>query len=156
MDIGFDLGLDVGVLIAAGVAAGRYFWVSFSNRRAVRWALYAEMSALGELISRRMFIEALNGCAAQIKNGEAVAFNFQVTVPKDYNTVYLTHVAQLGSLNKRETMAVVRFYQLVDSAIADVAPTGVLAEANDNPEAFEETAKILEDAMAILTSLKPK
>ena len=79
-----------------------------------------------------------------------------MVVPEGYNIVYRNHVTKLGTLKGHETRDVVRFYQLIDSAIADVAEGGALGSGSDDPAAFREAAEVLTQATALARSLNAK
>lgn len=150
-----EFGLDFAAIAVALGAGIRYLHTSYKDRNAVRLALIAEITALADLIEIREYVKGLLEAATAVEaSGEGLTFT--VVVPEGYNIVYRTHVTKLGTLRGHETMDVVRFYQLVDSAISDVSKEGALGIGSDNPEAFREAAEVLNQATALARSLNVK
>lgn len=135
----------------------------------VKASLFAEVAALIEIVERRQFLPGLREkeeiltarktSAPQIFPSDAGNVSFQVLIDSQYSRVYQGNVSRLGVLTAEEATQIVRFHQLADSVRLDVIPGGVLAKGTSNPEAFRETADLLETALDIgraLVGPKPK
>lgn len=150
------------VALVTGVTAagGPYLiWLkqAKSERRSVRAALLAEVSALIEIVEIRGYLRDLRAAEAALSNLEqwqldtlsSSDFQFQVPIGEHYNRVYQSNVNRLGSLSAREARMVVRFYQLADSVKADISEGGVLFIGSLDAEDFKDAADILETAMEL-------
>ncbi|WP_421547651.1 hypothetical protein [Pseudomonas sp. QD4] len=135
----------------------------------VKASLFAEVSAIVEIVERRLILEGLRAnekllrlhlsCLTELSEREKGSKSFEVHIDNQYNRVYQGNVSKLGVLTAEDAKEIVRFYQLVDSARLDVVPGGFLAKGTKNPDNFKQTADLLEMALGIgrtLTAPVPK
>jgi len=135
----------------------------------VKASLFAEIAALVEIVERRNYLPSLREYEAQLRaqstspysafQVEKGRMSFVVHIDSQFNRVYQGNVSKLGVLTAEDAKQIVRFHQLADSVRLDVMPDGFLAKGTQDPEAFKETADLLEMAMEIgraLTTSEPK
>ncbi|MGY2275727.1 MULTISPECIES: hypothetical protein [Pseudomonas] len=131
------------------------------ERKSVRAALFAEVSALIELVERRHYLNDMKRYEAfllpltrrELDELNPDDFKYPITVGEHYNRVYQANVSRLGILSAVEARQIVRFYQLADSVRADVSPGGPLYSGTTNRQSYTEAIGILEDAIEIGTAL---
>jgi len=148
-------------LVTGVTAASGPYWVwrrqAESERRSVRAALLAEVSALVEIVEIRGYLRDLREAEEFLsklvpEQLEAIPREdrqYAVPVGEHYNRVYQSNVNRLGSLSAEEARMVVRFYQLIDSVRADITEGGVLCDGDPEAEDFKDAADVLEEAMAL-------
>ncbi|MBX6032261.1 hypothetical protein ISE67_16290 [Pseudomonas aeruginosa] len=150
-------------LIGAAAGAGPTLYLHLSGvrreRRAVKAAILAEIRALVELIERRGYLSDARkerqtlslrlARATPFTQQEVAEVFFQVLVPPDYNLIYRENATRLGCLEPGEAAQVVKFYQLIQSVIADVTPGGLLYEGTRDVGQIDQTLTIFEEAMQV-------
>lgn len=157
-----DSGLQVAFSTMAGAAllsAIQYWWTWWSDRRAVRLALMAEILALTEVAKSRRYVEELIQTADEIEQGslkDGELQQYAVSVSGGQSRIYEAHITRLGCLPAGEVQQVVRFYQLIDSVILDVTEGGALYQGTRDPSGFREAATLLSSALLIADSLSAK
>ena len=135
----------------------------------VKASLFAEVAALVEIVERRKYVQSLRAYEELLRAQLASPYSafhkdqgskrFEVHLDSQFNRVYQGNVSKLGVLTAEDAKQIVRFHQLADSVRLDVMPGGFLAKGTENPEAFKETAELLEMALDIgraLTASEPK
>jgi hypothetical protein len=163
----------VGVVSAFAALVGPVrLWKKQMKRESdsVRASLFAEVEALVEIVDRRGYLFSLRAIEAKLRVRQSssvyTAFQnnqgsepFQVLIDSQFNRVYQGNVSKLGVLRAEDAKQIVRFHQLADSVRLDVIPGGLLARGTSDPEAFKETADLLQTALDIgraLTVSKPE
>ncbi|HBO4442103.1 hypothetical protein OPY27_03125 [Pseudomonas aeruginosa] len=150
-------------LIGAAAGAGPTLYLHLSGvrreRQAVRAAILAEIRALVDLIERRGYLshvrteyQTLSLSLAMVTpftQQEVAEASLRVLVPPDYNLIYRENATRLGCLEPGEAAQVVKFYQLIQSVIADVTPGGLLYEGTREARQISETLAIFEEAMRV-------
>ncbi|WP_282412279.1 hypothetical protein [Pseudomonas sp. PS01299] len=154
------------VALVSGVVAIKaplLLWKRQSERESasVKAALFAEVSALVEIVERRGFIDALRERQATLASRQASAQRtsdvapefYEVLIDNQFNRVYQANLTRFGVLTVEEAGQLVRFHQFADSVRLDVIPGGGLAVGTNNPDLFQEAADLLQTAMEIGYSL---
>ncbi|HFF2084749.1 hypothetical protein ABL980_03665 [Pseudomonas aeruginosa] len=150
-------------LIGAAAGAGPTLYLHLSGvrreRQAVRAAILAEIRALVDLIERRGYLSHVRteyqtlslslAMATPFTQQEVAEASLRVLVPPDYNLIYRENATRLGCLEPDEAAQVVKFYQLIQSVIADVTPGGLLYEGTREARQISETLAIFEEAMRV-------
>jgi len=116
------------------------------HRDAVRTALIAEVKAMAKIALARNYLQYLS-------NGEKGFGRLSISIPDNYNPVYIANVQHVGMLPQGDAELIVTFHQYIQSVLEDVAPGGVLAQDLASREAFAETRKILKEAIDLAALL---
>ncbi|WP_282339374.1 hypothetical protein [Pseudomonas sp. PS02288] len=138
---------------ATGVIGPLFLSAQQARREAqtVRAAILAEVSALLEVIEDRGYLYGLQESQGELLTSEPDqhVIQAQVAITDSYKSVYQAFISRLGALTPQEASLAVRFYQLIEAVRTDVAPGGVLYEGSSEPADFEETARLLNKAIAV-------
>jgi len=150
-------------LIGAGAGALPPLYLHMNGvgreRSAVRAAILAEVTALIDLIDRRGYLSGMNFELSdeELQSADAtqeeVTYFYRVIVPADYNLIYRENASRLGCLKVDEAAEVVKFYQLLQSVVADVTPGGYLHEGTTDLVQIRETIAIFSAAIETGTRL---
>lgn len=154
----------VGVALVSALAGigGAYLnsnRIAKQESRSVRAAILAEVAALVELAERRAYLPELRGMAEgarafyQENPDSTDSFTLSIPLSENYNRIFAQNAQRIGVLSENEARQVVRFYQLVDSLLADVKEGGVLYDGTKNADEFDAAANVLEAALEIAHSL---
>ena len=128
-------------------------WTRRQEKKSVRAAILAEVSALAEIVRDRRYVETLltieqnlmlRRQGAPFSPSSVEGYTLQVAVPLDYNLMYRANSERLGSLKPQEASKVVYFYQLIQSVVVDVGPGGRAHDGSNDPLMFRETRLMLE------------
>lgn len=114
----------------------------------VRSALIAEVEALLTIIEHRKYLDSMRQVEQALKNSGGT-FKFCVKVPDHYSRVYQSHIERIGVIDPRLASKIIRFHQLLDSIVQDIAPGGLIAEEGGSAEAFEQLVRIAEAAVTL-------
>lgn len=148
--------------LGASIPVFLHFYGLRRERKSVRAALLAEISALAQLIQLQGYEQeiwneleqAKQRWAAQTHPDDDVApLVYVVPVPETYNLIYRENVSRLGSLSPNDAAQVVMFYQVVQSVVVDVSEKGYLGSGTYNAVQVESTIKMLGQAVRIAEAL---
>ncbi|MBD8604723.1 hypothetical protein IFT80_18965 [Pseudomonas sp. CFBP 8771] len=142
----------IGLAIPATLAAIGWWWQRRQDRRSVRVAIVAEVLALKDIAEEREYYSGLIQMAEHLESiprERRENASLQVRVHEHYRRVYTANIDKVGYLTPRDAQLVVRFYQYVDSVVADVTEGGAIYEGTSDPLAYREAAAILHKAMAV-------
>jgi hypothetical protein len=117
--------------------------------KAVTCAVTTEVETTIFLIEKRRYIDHIQSILLALRDGRLKSSTFQVIVPNDYCPIYKSHLSQVGLLPDAIRGDVVAFYQLIEAAIADVRPGGMLAENECGEDAFQQLLDIVQQARTI-------
>lgn len=111
------------------------------ERKAVRGAILAEISAIATTIRQRGYVSFLK--RAMREPGRMA----RIKVPDDYFMVYRGNLDKIGLLPRHEASRILSFYHDVQSVIQDVTEGGVLYEGGASTVAFLEAIDLLQSAL---------
>lgn len=123
------------------------------DREATKAAIIAEVSALASIIEKRMYRESLEAVAMEVEATNE-ACSLHVPVPAHYCRVYEANVSSIGLMPAEQAKQVVRFYQLIDSVIADVSKGGAIAGGTNDPNAFRIARDFLNEAVVLAATIE--
>jgi hypothetical protein len=146
----------IGILGAIGGALAAFF-PSFWNARlqerqlkhSVAVQLYAEIQATLRVERHRGYIAGLRNIVALFDRGEISSSSYKVEVADERFPIYKANIQHLGKLEPRLQQKIVFLYQLVEAAIQDMKPGGLLNATEVGREPFAELLEILLNARAI-------
>lgn len=141
--------------VIIGLVGG--WWRRYSERRSVRYALFAEIQALALIIRERSYLEWLKETVKEFERGDykdGQTVSMQVSVDPSYCRVYAALTSSLGSLSAGAAQLVVTFYQFIDSVVRDISPGGPIYEGTSKASHFKEAAEILSKALMIAEELQ--
>ncbi len=116
----------------------------------MRVAIVAEVLALRKIAVERDYHAGLVEMGHQLlvmPEDERSKASLQVRISQHYCRVYVANLGKLGYLSPEDAQLVVSFYQFVDSVVQDVIEGGIIYEGTNSPEAFKETANVLQFAL---------
>lgn len=138
-------------------------WTRRNEKKSVRAAILAEVSALAEIVRDRDYIGTLEKMerdlslrrqCAPFAEDSVEGYSLQVVVPPDYNLMYRANSEKLGALKPLEATRVVYFYQLIQSVAVDMGPGGAAHDGTNDPAVFRESRLMLEKALLIADQLR--
>lgn len=146
----------VGALGAIGGALATFFpsfWHTKLQERNLRHSvavqLYSEIQASLRLEQHRGYIENLRAIVEQFDRGEISSCSYQVQVAEERFPIYKANIQHLGKLNPRLQQKIVLLYQLVEAAIQDMRPGGLLNATKVGRKPFAELLEILSTARRV-------
>jgi len=117
-----------GALIGAGIPiAGKFFsdWRErVRSRKAVASQLFAEITAILDIVSTRKYLEFVSGIVQQITPTNGVG-TLQIQVSDDVMIIYRANLDNLHLLDRDVQVKVVKFYRYLSALIEDVKPGGL-------------------------------
>ncbi|WP_417437016.1 hypothetical protein [Idiomarina abyssalis] len=119
------------------------------EKRSVEVAIVSEISALLEVIERRMYVHDLEKEIDYLKKNPDKKVQFAVKVPAHYSQVYQQHISKIGLLHPELSAKIIRFHQLIDSVVQDIATDGVVANAGGDLKTLGELLEIFESAVTV-------
>ena len=129
----------------------------FRNKREskkIEASLIAEIKALVEVADARKYLAAMEQVCKYLQSqAQGATYQMTVNVPKEYSRIYQANAHQIGLIQTKVAVDIVRFRQLIDAVAQDVRPEGLLSNGAQL-EAFTETAEILRSALGIGRTLQ--
>lgn len=101
------------------------------------------------LLKMRRYVEDVGRIAASIQTGEVPASTFEVMVPEDFSPIYKANRARVGLLPTSIRNDVVEFHQLIEAAIADIRPGGLMAVRQCGHREFSDLLAIMTAAVRL-------
>lgn len=101
------------------------------------------------LIERREYVPDLKEEIDYLKQNPDKKVQFAVKVPAHYSQVYQQHISKIGLLHPELSAKIIRFHQLIDSVVQDVATDGVVADAGGDLKTLGELLTIFESAVTV-------
>lgn len=86
---------------------------------------------------------------AAFDRGESKVAFYVVHIPEDHFVIFKANLPYLGKLDPRVQQNIVLLYQLLEAAVQDMKPGGLLNNGNAGRSAFVELLKILEEVWKI-------
>ena len=115
----------------------------------VEASLIAEISALVDIAGERKYLDSIGDVISHLKTQPAGAtYAFQVNVPAHYSRIYQDNAHRIGLIDKDRAADIVRFHQLIDAVVQDIAHGGIIFEGAPLA-AFEENHQILSRGLAL-------
>lgn len=140
----------ISALSAIGGALAAFFpayWHSQLQERQLRQSvavqLYSEIKASLQLERHRGYIASLREIVSRFDSGEIASATYQVQVTVDRFPIYKSNLAHLGKLDPSLQQKIVLLYQLLEAAIQDMQPGGLLNATQVGREPFAELLEIL-------------
>lgn len=119
------------------------------EKRSVEIAIVSEVSALLEVIERREYVHDLKKEIDYLKQNPHEKVQFAVKVPAHYSQVYQQHIFKIGLLHPELSAKIIRFHQLIDSVVQDIATDVVVADAGGDLKTLGELLTIFESAVTV-------
>ena len=116
---------------------------------AVTGAIATEIKVTLELLAKRRYVETIEKQLADLRSGKSTGATFQVMIPDDYSPIYKSHLDKVGLLPACIRNDVVTFYQLMEAAICDVRPGGLMAANRCGEQEFAELHHIATEAVRV-------
>jgi hypothetical protein len=116
---------------------------------AVTGAIVTEIRTTLFLVKKRRYIESIEATLKAIRDKRIPTSSFQIMVPEDYCPIYKSHVEKVGLIPSAYRDDVVAFYQLLEGAICDVRPGGLIASNQCGEVEFAELLEIAAEAVRI-------
>jgi len=142
-----------GIVLGAVVSFFSPFILEHIKRKdeinTVTCAITTEVEMTLFLIDKRRYVHQVEAILSALRDGRLKSSKFQVIVPDDYCPIYKSHLGQVGLLPDVIRGDVVAFYQLIEAAIADVRPGGMLAENECVEDVFQQLLDIVQQALVI-------
>ncbi|MBT41591.1 MAG: hypothetical protein CMF12_03605 [Idiomarina sp.] len=119
------------------------------EKRSVEIAIISEISAFLEVIERREYVHELKEDINYLKQNPDEKIQFAVIVPAHYSQVYQQHISKIGLLHPELSARIIRFHQLIDSVVQDIATDGVVANVGGDLKTLSELLEIFESAVTV-------
>ena len=120
-----------------------------AQKKKIQKALTAEVSAFVEIIKARRYIESVAEIIQRLRADPSRMERYVVKVPDRYAEVYKSNLSNIGLIDSTLLLSVIEFHQLIDAAVQDVMPGGLLAEKGGNASSFEELHGIMRRGMEL-------
>ena len=117
------------------------------ERKSLDLQLYAEIRALIEIIKQRRYIEFVDEIIDSLRKNEVEQHTLKIDVSDWRFPVYRANLTRLGIADMDIQVNIVKFYQLLEAAILDVKPGGILNTEGGGVERFEELKRIVVSAL---------
>jgi hypothetical protein len=142
-----------GIILGAVVS----FWPAYildclkrkAEVEAVTGAIVTEIRVSLCLVEKRRYVESIEEVLAAIRAGKIAGSSFQVMVPDDYCPIFKSHLDKIGIIPAKIRNDVVMFYQLLEAAICDVRPGGLIAANQRGEREFAELHHIATEAVRV-------
>lgn len=129
------------------------------DRKSVSASIIAEVVSLLQLASARGYVAMLDierqnlalrlSGASVFGQTEVAPAVFRLPVPENYNLIYRENASKIGYLMPSDAIEVVKFYQLIQSVLADVSEGGFLYQGTRDLRQMDNTIVMLEEALEI-------
>jgi hypothetical protein len=119
------LGAAVGGLVPIFVRIYEEYRARKINRNAVANQIYAEISALLEIIDKRQYLQDIQMIVNQLTVNPNYQQTFQIQISEDISQMYKINLDRLPLLNPSLQTKIVKFYRFLDALVQDVKPGGV-------------------------------
>lgn len=120
-----------------------------AEAKAVTLAIVTEIRVSLFLAEKRQYLERIQETLTDIQSGKIAASGFRVVVSDDYCPIFKSNLQKIGLLPSSIRDDVVAFYQLLEAAVCDVRPGGLLAENQCGEKEFSELFAIATEAMRV-------
>lgn len=117
--------------------------------KAVTGAIVTEIKVSVFIAEKRKYIEGIEKILAALRNKEITGSTYQIMVSDDYRPIFKSHLDKIGLIPQEIRDDVVTFYQLVDAALCDVRPGGLIATNLCGEREFKELHDISSEAIRI-------
>ncbi|NBV24682.1 MAG: hypothetical protein EBS05_22525 [Proteobacteria bacterium] len=97
--------------------------------RAVTSAIVTEIKVTLLLMEKRQYVQNVERILSNLRSGQIRSATFQVVMSDERCPIYKSQISKIGLLPPKIRDDIVTFYQLLESAICDVKPGGLLASA---------------------------
>jgi hypothetical protein len=95
------------------------------------------------LLEKRRYLESVKYLLDRIKSEKIKGSTFRVVVPDEFCIIYKRNIEKIGLLPASIRKDVVTFHQLIEAAVCDVRPGGLMAENECGEEEFQELYDIM-------------
>lgn len=140
----------ISALSAIGGALAAFFptyWHARLQERQLRQSvavqIYSEVKASLQVERHRRYVESLRDIVSKFDRGEIATAAYEVQVAPDRFPIYKSNLPHLGKLDPSLQQKIVLLYQLVEAAIQDMQPGGLLNATQVGREPFAELLEIL-------------
>ncbi len=120
-----------------------------AEAKAVTRAIVTEIRVSLFLAEKRRYVEHIEEVLVALRSGKLSSSTFQVIVPEDYCPIFKANLQRIGLLPTAIRDDVVTFYQLLEAAICDVRPGGLIAARPCGEREFAELHHIASEAIRI-------
>jgi hypothetical protein len=90
------------------------------NKQAVAHQIYAEVTAILEIVDKRQYLQHMNALAAQFLLNPNLIQTYQIQVSDDFSIMYKANIDRLSLLNPNLQTKIVKFYRFLSALIEDV------------------------------------
>ncbi len=119
------------------------------DSKAVTSAIVTEIRVSLLLIEKRRYVQEIGKILADLRDKKITGSTYRVVVPEHYSPVFKTNVAKIGLLPDEIRDDVVMFYHLMEAAICDVRPGGLIAEKLCGEKEFSQLHDIAVNAVGV-------
>jgi len=116
---------------------------------AVTSAIVTEVRVTLFLIEKRGYVEGIETILAALRANEYPTAKIQIFFPDDLFPIYKANLSQIGIVPAAVRDDIVRFYQLLEAAIADVRPGGHIAANECGEIPLAQLHEIVSEAISI-------
>lgn len=146
----------VGALGAIGGALAAFFptfWHTKFQQRQLRHSvaaqLYAEIKATLQVERHRGYIQDIRNIVAKFDQGEITSQSYQVQIANDRFPIFRANIPHLALLESQLQTKIVLFYQLLEAAVQDIKPGGLLNTSEVDRKPYSELLEILLTARSL-------
>ncbi|WP_071467097.1 hypothetical protein [Polynucleobacter asymbioticus] len=94
------------------------------NKEAVAHQIYAEITAILEIVEKRQYLQHMNVLATQFTLHPNLIERYQIHISEDFSLMYKVNIDRLPLLNPSLQTKIVKFYRFLSALIEDVKPGG--------------------------------
>jgi len=110
-------------------------------------ALQTEVVSLMQIIDKRHYLSSLSDCITAL-NSDPTPVPFCINIPQHYSRVFQANLDNIGLLRDPFLTHLLTFHQLIDAAVQDVKPGGVIAGGGSRDD-FLELQSVITHALAV-------
>lgn len=126
------------------------FWEAQRQRRQLRISvaiqLYSEIKGILAIERHRGYIKNIEDILALFQSGVVTSYSWSIQTSDDKFPIYYANIQNLGVLEPVLQQKIVLLYQLMESAIQDMQPGGILNAKPVDRRPFSGVLNILRDA----------
>jgi len=119
------------------------------DKKSTTLRLYAEVKSTLEIMAYRGYLEQIELIVSNFEQEQCTSCIYQIQISEDNFPIYRSSLAQLGILDVDLQVRLVKFYGLLEAAIQDVKPGGLLNASPAGKNEFEELRRIVAQATHI-------
>ena len=94
------------------------------NKQAVAHQIFAEVTAILEIIEKRQYVQHMKSLSAQLAINPKFIQTYQVQISEEFSPMYKANIDRLPLLDPSLQTKIVKFYRFLSALIEDVKPGG--------------------------------